>query len=183
MPLQKLSGRIETSGVELAQSLAEHRKTLDSVVAAHGQAIEVTFAEGARAFDSRIGMLADSFRSEVAAAIQSLEAALEQSGGDVTGAIARKIEALRALINAEGAQFVSDLGSRGELVARQIGGASQQASQSFEQRVGALVTLLSSPQRRTARGDQRQLDGIGALAQQSDGRCDRRGAELVRLAR
>ena len=146
-PLQKVGGRIETSGAELSQALASHRKTLDGVVASHGQAIQVTFAEGARAFDSRIGALADSFRKEVAAAIAGLEVALEERGGDVTGAISRKILELRALINAEGGQFIADLNARGETISNNIVGAGGQALQSFEQRVSAMVALL------TRRGD------------------------------
>jgi len=90
---------------------------------------------------------AQTFSRDVAAAIAGIEAALAARGGDLTKVVSGQIDALRQLLDGQGAEFVAALGARGAEISVQIAGIGTRAEKSFEQRVSALIALL------TRRGD------------------------------
>ena len=127
--------------------MAVHSETLDRLVNANSQTMRAALEGVADEINTRLATQGQTFSRDVAAAISGIEATLAARGGDLAQAVSGQIDGLRKLLDGQGAEFVANLGVRGAEISDSIAGIGTRAEKSFEQRVTALVALL------TRRGD------------------------------
>jgi hypothetical protein len=134
---------LRTRAQALTEALSSLAREINGTLGGNLNEMTSTLSDGVSRLQEQILVPLDVFSTNLDKSSAAIRQSIDDTGGVLNHTLSGRIDEIRALIDGKGAEFVAQLGARGEEISERIAGVGENAAQAFDKQTTSLMSLMT----------------------------------------
>ena len=134
---------LRTRALALTDALSSLAREINGTLGGNLNEMTSALSDGVTRLQQQILVPLDIFSTNLDKSGAAIRQTIEDSSGGLNQSLSGRIDEIRTLIEGKGAEFVAQLGARGDQISAKIAGVGESAAQAFDKQTTSLMSLMA----------------------------------------